>query len=102
MMEAQTMSSPPPMAESLDYIKDKYEGFGNPTAYRIVKIPLRYDGTMSVVCDTEIAWKYDDLCIKMFDLDISGWEISGGITSGVQNIVGYLYNVVTIRMTRNI
>ena len=93
----------PPMAEFLDLIKDRYEGSGNPIVYKIVKILARYDDSASVVCDIEIAWKYDDLCVKMFDLDVSGWEISEGINSEAQNSnIGTIYNVVTIRVTRMI
>ena len=95
--------SSPPMAEFLDMIKEMYEGSQNPIVYKIVKILERYDGSASVVCDTEIAWKYDDLCVKMFDLDVSGWEISGETSSEVQNMyIGGIFNVVTIRMTRAI
>ena len=93
----------PPMAEFLDMIKENCEGSVAPTIYRIVKIPAIYDGSMSVVCDTEIAYNYDDLCVKMFDLDVSGWEISEGITGEAQGTtIGSVYNVVTIRMTRTI
>lgn len=93
----------PPLAEFLDLIKERYEGSGNPIVYKIVKTPARYDGSASVVCDTEVAWKYDDLCVKMFDLDVSGWEISGEIACELQNIVfGNNFKVVTIRMTRTI
>ena len=91
------------MAEFLDMIKERYEGSGNPIVYKIVKIPARYDGSESVVSDTEVAWKYDDLCVKMFDLDVSGWEISGEFTDELQNIIlGNNFTVVTIRMTRTI
>ena len=71
--------------------------------YKIVKIPAGYDGSASVVCDTDIVYDYDDLCVKMFDLDVSGWEISDGIVSEAQNSnIGTIYNVVTIRMARMI
>jgi hypothetical protein len=92
-----------PLAEFLDTIKKMYEGSENPIVYKIVKIPARYDGSESVVCDTEVAWKYDDLCVKMFDLDVSGWEISGEFPYEVQNLyIGGDFTVVTIRMTRTI
>lgn len=95
--------SSPPIAEFLDRLKAMYEGSENPTVYKIVKISSRYDGSVSVVCDTEIAYDYEDLCVKMFDLDVSGWEISPEITSEAQNtIIGSICNVVTIRMTRTI
>lgn len=91
------------MAEFLDIIKETYEGSEFPAVYKIVKIHARYDGSMSMVCDTEIVWKYDDLCVKMFDLDVSGWYISEGIAREVQNMyIGGIFNVVTIRMTRMI
>ena len=97
------MNSPPPMAEFLDMIKERYEDSENPTVYKIVKIPTRYDGSTPVLCDTDIAWEYDDLCVKMFDLDVSGWEISAEIACELQNIIfGNNFNVVTIRMTRTI
>ena len=97
------MNSPLPLAEFLDMIKEKYGGSENPILYKIVKIPARYDGSASVVYDTEIAWKYDDLCVKLFDLDVSGWEISAEIACELQNIIfGNNFNVVTIRMTRTI
>lgn len=93
----------PPLAEFLDGIRKMYGGSQNPTVYKIVKIPARYDGSESVVCDTEVAWKYDDLCVKMFDLDVSGWEISGESSCELKNIImGNNFNVVTIRMTRTI
>ena len=75
----------PPMAEFLDMIKERYEGSELPSLYKIVKIPIRYDGSMSVVCETVIAYDYDDLCVNLFDLDVSGWEISGETSSEVQN-----------------
>ena len=97
------MNSPLPLEEFLDGIKEKYGGSENPIVYKIVKIPARYEGSASVVCDTEIAWKYDDLCVKMFDLDVSGWEISGEFACELQNsIFGGNFTVVTIRMTRTI
>ena len=93
----------PPMAEFLDMIKEKYGGSENSIVYKIVKIPTRYDGSTPVLCDTEIVWKYDDLCVKMFDLDISGWEISEQISDEVQNrYLGSSFNLVTIRMVRSI
>lgn len=91
------------MAEFLDTIKKMYGGSKNQIVYKIVKIPARYDGSESVVCDTEIAWKYDDLCVKMFDLDVSGWEISGEFSCELQNfILGSSFTLVTIRTTRTI
>jgi hypothetical protein len=97
------VNSPLPLAEFLDTIKKMYEGSENPIVYKIVKIPARYDGSESVVCGTEITWNYDDLCIKMFDLNVSGWEISSEISGEAQtSIMGSIYNVVTIRMVRTI
>lgn len=97
------MNSPLPLAEFLDMIKEKYEDSENPIVYKIVKVPARYDGSASVVCDTELAWKYDDLCVKMFDLDVSGWEISGEFPYEVQNLyLGSSFTLVTIRTTRTI
>jgi hypothetical protein len=91
------------MAEILDMIKEKYEGSIIPTIYRIVKIRARYDDSISMLCDMEIAWNYDDLCVKMFDLDVSGWEISEGITEEAQKSnTETIYNEVTIHMTRTI
>lgn len=93
----------PPMAEFLDMIKERCEGSTIPTVYRIVKVHARYDGSMSVLCDTEMAWTYDDLCVKMFDLDVFGWEISEGISGEAQKSnIGTIYNVVTIKMARTI
>ena len=93
----------PSLAEFLDTIKKMYGGSENQIVYKIVKIPSRYNGSASVVCDTEIAWKYDDLCVKMFDLDVSGWEISSEISGEAQTSnMGSIYNVVTIRMARTI
>lgn len=94
----------PSIAEFLDRIKEMYEGSGNPIVYKIIKIPARYDGSASVVCDTEIVWKYDDLCVKMFDLDVFGWVISGeiGIEVNKNLYMKGIFNVVTIRMTRTI
>ena len=89
--------------ELLDEIKEMYVGSEIPTEYLIVKISTIYDGSMSVVCGNEIAYNYDDLCVKMFDLDVSGWEISGRITGEVKTpVFGSMYNVVTIRMARTI
>lgn len=100
IMETQALNSPQ-MAEFLDIIKERYEGSDIPSVYKIVKIPARYDGSRSVVCDIEIVYNYDDLCVKMFDLDVSGWEISKGIVSKSHNThIGSIYNGVTIRMTR--
>lgn len=97
------MNSPLPLAEFLDMIKEKYEDSENPIVYKIVKVPARYDGSASVVCDTEFAWKYDDLCVKMFDLDVSGWEISGEFACELQNLfLGSSFTLVTIRTTRTI
>ena len=103
-METQAVNFPRPMAEFLDMIKEKYEGHKLPPVYKIVKIPARYDGSASVLCDTEIVYDYNDLCVKMFDLDVSGWEISERIASEKINnlILGGSFNVVTIRITRTI
>jgi len=91
------------MAEFLDMIKERYEGSEIPAVYNIVKVPTRCDGSDFVVCEIENAYDYDDLCVKMFDLDVSGWEISDGISSETQNTyIGNIYNVVTIHMTRMI
>lgn len=93
----------PPLAEFLDKIKAKYEGSEIPTEYLIVKISTIYDGSMSVVCGNEIAYNYDDLCVKMFDLDVYGWKISDEGVDAVRHLAcGSIYNVVTIRMTRMI
>ena len=71
-----------PLAEFLDKIKEMYEGSGIPTMYRIVKLST---------CDTEVVYNYDDLCVKMFDLDVSGWEISEEIDGVAQtSIIGQL------------
>ena len=89
--------------ELLDEIKEMYVGSEIPTEYLIVKISTIYDGSMSVVCGNEIAYNYDDLCVKMFDLNVSGWEISSEISGEAQtSIIGSSYNVVTIRMVRTI
>ena len=93
----------PSMAEFLDMIKERYEGSEIPAVYKIVKIHAKYDGSTSVVCDIEIVHDYEDLCVKMFDLDVSGWEISKRIVSKVYNThIGSIYNGVTIRMARTI
>lgn len=93
----------PSMAEFLDTIKKMYGGSENQIVYKIVKIPARYDGSESVVCGTEIAWRYDDLCVKLFDLDVSGWGIWGEITCSPFTLLpSGIYNVVTIRMVRTI
>ena len=93
----------PSMAEFLDMIKERCEGSTIPTVYRIVKFHARYDGTIFVVCETETVYNYDDLCVKMFDLDVFGWEISEQIFGEAQKSnIGTIYNVVTIRMTRTI
>ena len=91
----------PPLAEFLDKIKERFESSEIPSMYKVVKIPAIYDGSMSVVCNTEIVYDYEDLCIKMFDLDVLGWEIFGEITSETQKNIylGSIYNMVTIRLT---
>ena len=73
------------------------------TKYRIVKVPARYDGTQSVVCDTEVVHDYDDLCAKMFDLDVSGWMISDVKAEAVRLVSNLSPSalVVTIRMVEN-
>ena len=100
----------PSMVEFLDMIKKMYDGSENSTVYRIVTLPTRYDGSMPLICGMELVYNYDDLCVKMFDLDVSGWEISGWEISGeisceeLQNIIfrDNLFKVVTIRMRRMI
>ena len=91
----------PSMAEFLDKIKETFEGSEIPAMYKIVKIPAIYDGSMSVVCNTEIVYDYEDLCVKMFNLDVLGWEIFEEITSETQKNIylGSIYNMVTIRLT---
>lgn len=99
------MDFPPTMAEFLDMIKERYGESEIPIVYKIVKVPASYDGSTFLVCDTDFAWKYDDLCVKLFDLDVSGWEISQGITEEAQNSsIGSesIFRVVTIHMTRMI
>ena len=90
----------PPIAEFLDMIKEMtQEDSMISTMYKIVKTPSGYYDSMSVVCDTEIVYGYDDLCVRMAALDVSGWAISGGFT-GAAFVAGSIYNVVTIHMTR--
>ena len=95
------MNSPPSIADVLDMIKERYEGSGISTVYRIVMTPTRYEVSDYPICYTEIVDNYDDLCVKLFKLDVSGWEIYGGITSAARRLNTVdAYNLVTICMAR--
>ena len=90
----------PPMAEFLDMIKERCEFLEHRTWYKIVKFRGQYDGTESVVCDAELAWTYDELCVKMFDLDVAGWVLLRG--PEFSELRAPPHNLVTIYMTRTI
>ena len=102
MTEAKAMNAigPATVAEALDAIEEIVES--SPVkyvVYLIVKVPARYDGSLSVVCDVEIVKDdYDVLCVKLFDLDVSGWRILD-VSAKMQEYMRFL--VVTIRVVEN-
>ena len=64
----------------LDEIKEKYEGtvnddFGKPISmYRLVLQSYFGDSPVCSIKEEHVL-EYDDLCVRMFDLDVSGWEV---------------------------
>ena len=60
----------------LDAIKAKYEdALDKPiSVYRLV-LQSGADGFNLCFPDVEHVLEYDDLCARMFDLDVSGWEV---------------------------
>ena len=62
--------------ELLDRIKAKYEDdLDKPIS--MYKLELQSYFGDSPVCsiEEEHVLEYDDLCVRMFDLDVSGWEV---------------------------
>lgn len=66
--------------ELLDQIKEKYEGtvnddLGKPIS--MYKLVLQSYFGDSPVCSIkeEHVLEYDYLCVRMFDLDVTGWEV---------------------------
>ena len=62
--------------EILDRIKAKYEdGPDKPIAMYKLVLQSGADGFNVCFTEEEHVLEYDDLCVRMFDLDVSGWEI---------------------------
>ena len=79
----------------LDEIKAKYEDHEcKPTiTYKLVcqsysgDLPVCYNGQ-------EYVMKYDDLCTRLFDLDVFGWEVMG-VEDSLKNLTSpYKYDIV--------
>jgi hypothetical protein len=81
--------------ELLDKIKAKYENhYCKPTiTYQLVLQSCSGD---SPICDIdqEYVMRYDDLCVRMFDLDVSGWEVMRVEDSLKDFISPYKYDIV--------
>ena len=62
--------------ELLDEIKVKYEDdLDKPTAMYKLVLQSGADGFNLCFTEEEHVLEYDDLCVRMFDLDVSGWEV---------------------------
>ena len=61
----------------LDEIKAKYEDGYPDKPISMYKLVLQSYSRDSPVCDIkeEHVLNYEDLCVRMFDLDVSGWEV---------------------------
>ena len=83
------------LPELLDRIKAKYEDhYCKPTiTYHLVL--QSYSGD-SPICDIdqEYVIGYDDLCVRLFDLDVSGWEVVN-VSDSLNNFISpHKYDIV--------
>lgn len=83
--------------ELLDEIKAKYE---NPDCRQIVTyklVLLQSHSEDSPVCDIdqEYVTGYDELCGRLFDLDVFGWEIVR-VEDNMRNVVKYVLVTITL------
>ena len=88
----------------LDAIKAKYEdALDKPiSVYRLV-LQSGADGFNLCFPDVEHVLEYDDLCARMFDLDVSGWEVmnvedSEGCFDGLNpnDTIGFILVTITL------
>jgi hypothetical protein len=98
--------------ELLDKIKEKYEGtvnddLGKPISMYKLVLQSGADGFNLCFTDEEHVLEYDDLCVRMFELDMSGWEVmnvedSEGCFDGLNpnETIGFI--LVTITLCRKL
>ena len=98
--------------ELLDAIKEKYEGtvnddLGKPIS--MYKLVLQSYSGDSPVCsiEEENVLEYDDLCVRLFDLDVSGWDVMN-VKDSLESLYGLNLNetiafiLVTITLCRKL
>ena len=96
MMDAETMMrDTPDLLDLLDQIKAKYEDhYCHPTVtYNLVLQSYSED---SPICDIvqEYVMKYDDLCVRLFGLDVSGWKVMN-VEDTLKNFISpYEFDIV--------
>ena len=62
--------------ELLDGIKVKYEDdLDKPTSIYMLVLQSGDNG-FSTLFKKELVAEYEDLCVRLFDLDVSGWEVT--------------------------
>lgn len=66
--------------ELLDEIKEKYEGtvnddLGKPVSMYKLVLQSYFGDSPACSIEEEHVLEYNDLCVRMFDLDVFGWEV---------------------------
>ena len=62
--------------ELLDRIKAKYEDdLDKPISMYKLVLQSYFGDSPTCSIEEEHVLEYDDLCVRMFDLDVSGWEV---------------------------
>lgn len=92
------------ISELLDEIKEKYEDDLDKPISMYELVLQSYFGD-SPVCriEKEHVLEYDDLCVRMFDLDVFGWEVmnvkaSTGCFDGLNpnETIGFILVTITL------
>ena len=81
--------------ELLDRIKAKYEDdLDKPISmYRLMLQSYSGDSQQCTIA-AEHVLEYDDLCARLFDLDVFGWEVMG-VEDSLKNLTSpYKYDIV--------
>lgn len=98
--------------ELLDKIKEKYEGtvnddLGKPISMYKLVLQSYFDDSPVCSIKEEHVLEYDYLCVRMFDLDVSGWEVMN-VEDSTESLFGMNQNetigfiLVTITLCRKL
>lgn len=91
--------------ELLDRIKEKYEDdLDKPISVYKLVLQSGADGFNLCFAVEENVLEYDDLCVRLFDLDVSGWEVMNVEDSlesftdpnNMYDVVGFVLVTITL------